>query len=403
MNMKQSRRTAALLLCLTMLLSIVVCGAGAHASGQNETPPTQAMQECIQLGLLSGLPDGSLRPESPVTRAQMCKMVWLAWSGNRAPATGVSSAFLDGNGHWAQSFLVACHRQRFVNGIGGGRFAPDAPVTPMEGAKMLLTTLGYDAARESLTGADWAANTASLARQADLLKGVDTTQPALTRAEAAQLLWNGLHASQVTYVPSDQASPTKKLVRQEGPSLWEVNFSPRASEAGKATLQAIAQKIGSERMDEIVSGQTPETLDDLTIRQLNDLVSALAALPAKDVAESDAINALMDQVNKLLFIRLPMDTTPVTPALLLQFVNERILTCEKLIAMDVIDPDSLDKDAATMTPVEVRAQCRALLEKLRPFCAAVQEKATQDNAYQYWCIYWDKILEQAQPARYVPR
>ena len=46
---------------------------------------------------------------------------------------------------------------------------------------------------------------------------------------------------------------------------------------------------------------------------------------------------------------------------------------------------------------------RALLEKLRPFCAAVQEKATQDNAYQYWCIYWDKILEQAQPARYVPR
>lgn len=399
------KRTAAALLCLVLLLNTAVIGASTPAAGQTEAPPTQAIENCLQLGLLSGFPDGSLRPEDPVTRAQLCKMVWLAWSGGQAPAVGVPTAFLDGNGHWAQAFIAACHRQGFVSGTGAGRFAPDMPVTPLEGAKMMLTALGYDPAREALIGPDWAANTAALAQQAGLLEG-EVAQPVLTRADAAQLLWNGLHASQVTYtlqtVSSDQGAPTQQLVRQAGPSLWEVKFSPQAPAAGQAALQAIAQILGKEKMADILSGQTPAELDDLQTSQLDDLVTALAALPTGSTEEADAINDCMDQIHEILSLRLPLETTPVTPALLLRFVQDKMITCQELLDQPALDPDTLDKDAATMTPEEVQQAAHALLEKLRPFYATLQASLTQDNAYQYWCLYWDTILARPLPASYVP-
>lgn len=403
--MKQCKRTIAVLLCLVLLLSTATFGVSALAAGQTEDPPTQAMENCLQLGLLSGFPDGSLRPENPVTRAQLCKMVWLAWSGSQAPVAGVPTAFLDGNGHWAQSFIAACHRQGFVAGTGAGYFSPNTTVTLLEGAKMMLTALGYDPAWEGLTGPDWADNTAALAKQTGLLKGVDT-RSALTRADAAQLLWNGLHASQVTYtlqtIPSEQGTPTKQWVRQEEPSLWEAKFSLQAPEAGKAALRAIAQLLGEEKMAEILSGQTPDGLDDLQTDQLDALVTALAALPTEDKEEADTINGLMDQIHEILSFRLPWETTPVTPALLLQFVEDKIITCQELLDQPVLDPDTLDKDAATMTLEEIQQAARALLEKLRPFYATIQGSLTKDNAYKYWCLYWDTILAQPMPASYVP-
>ena len=232
------------------------------------------------------------------------------------------------------------------------------------------------------------------------------TRSALTRADAAQLLWNGLHASQVTYtlqtIPSEQGTPTKQWVRQEEPSLWEAKFSPQAPEAGKAALRAIAQLLGEEKMAEILSGQTPDGLDDLQTDQLDALVTALAALPTEDKEEADTINGLMDQIHDTLSFRLPWETTPVTPALLLQFVEDKIITCQELLDQPVLDPDTLDKDAATMTPEEIQQAARALLEKLRPFYATIQGSLTKDNAYKYWCLYWDTILAQPMPASYVP-
>ena len=80
--------------------------------------------------------------------------------------------------------------------MGGGKFAPNGNVTATEAAKMLLVALGYNATVENYTGASWALKVNVQANQDGLYKGLETidTGAALTRDNAAQMVWNALQA-----------------------------------------------------------------------------------------------------------------------------------------------------------------------------------------------------------------
>ena len=205
-----------------MMLSVMVVGAGAAFSDQSKIKNTEAVDACTALNIIGGYPDGSFKPEGNITRAEVTKMICVALNGGKNPAvsTNTTPTFSDvrnnANAAWAEGYIESCAAQGIVSGVGGGKFAPNGNVTGVQMAKMLLVSLGYKADIEGFTGNAWATNVNVRAAQKGLYKGLESmdTNAALTRDNAAQMIWNALKAYEVEYVTNLVADKDGKLSTQ---------------------------------------------------------------------------------------------------------------------------------------------------------------------------------------------
>jgi len=103
-----------------------------------------------ELGIVSGVGDGSFRPEGPLTRAAFVKMVVLA--AGLAPAPGGSGGFTDTSGHWVadQGYIGAAAAAGVVRPpeFPDGRFEPDRSITREEMAVMVVRAMGLEGRAE---------------------------------------------------------------------------------------------------------------------------------------------------------------------------------------------------------------------------------------------------------------
>ena len=190
-----------------MMLSVMVVGAGAAFSDQSKIKNTEAVDACTALNIIGGYPDGSFKPEGNITRAEATKMICVALNGGKDPATSTNATptFSDvrtnANAAWAEGYIESCVAQGIVSGVGAGKFAPNGNVTGVQLAKMLLVALGYKSDLEGFTGNAWATNVNVIATQRGLYKNLEKmdTAAALTRDNAAQMIWNALQATEVEY------------------------------------------------------------------------------------------------------------------------------------------------------------------------------------------------------------
>ena len=205
--MRNLKKVLSLVLCVAMMLSVMVVGAGAAFSDQSKIKNTEAVDACTALNIIGGYPDGSFKPEGNITRAEVTKMICVALNGGKNPAvsTNTTPTFSDvrnnANAAWAEGYIESCAAQGIVSGVGGGKFAPNGNVTGVQMAKMLLVSLGYKSENEGFTGNAWATNVNVRAAQKGLYEGLETmdTNAALTRDNAAQMIWNALNAYEVEY------------------------------------------------------------------------------------------------------------------------------------------------------------------------------------------------------------
>ena len=205
-----------------MMLSVMVVGAGAAFSDQSKIKNTEAVDACTALNIIGGYPDGSFKPEGNITRAEVTKMICVALNGGKNPAvsTNTTPTFSDvrnnANAAWAEGYIESCAAQGIVSGVGGGKFAPNGNVTGVQLAKMLLVSLGYKSENEGFTGNAWATNVNVRAAQKGLYDGLEKmdTSAALTRDNAAQMVWNALKAYEVEYVTNLIADKDGKLSTQ---------------------------------------------------------------------------------------------------------------------------------------------------------------------------------------------
>ena len=190
-----------------MMLSVMVVGAGAAFSDQSKIKNTEAVDACTALNIIGGYPDGSFKPEGNITRAEVTKMICVALNGGKDPATSTNATptFSDvrtnANAAWAEGYIESCVAQGIVSGVGGGKFAPAGNVTGVQLAKMLLVALGYNSDIEGFTGNAWATNVNVRATQRGLYDGLEKmdTAAAISRDNAAQMVWNALQALEVKY------------------------------------------------------------------------------------------------------------------------------------------------------------------------------------------------------------
>ncbi len=80
----------------------------------------------VNTGIISGYPDGTFRPQNPMTRAEFTRLIVSAFSSpSESPA-----AFLDlSYEHWVSLYVSRAQVQGWVNGFPDGTFHPQDPVT----------------------------------------------------------------------------------------------------------------------------------------------------------------------------------------------------------------------------------------------------------------------------------
>lgn len=143
-------------------------------------PDRTAIEALAKQGMINGMGDGSFAPDATMTRAQFCTIVGKALGLTPAETADFSDVPA---GTWYAPYVGAAFRAGLVNGVGGGRFAPEGTITRQEAAAMLARAAkccGLDVSvseaaavlarySDGAAAADWAAETLAFCLSSGLL------------------------------------------------------------------------------------------------------------------------------------------------------------------------------------------------------------------------------------------
>lgn len=109
----------------------------------NDAYYKKALALCQGLGIITGYEDGSIKPDSTVTRAEMAAII-LRMLANSSTAT-YQNIFTDVDAsHWAAGTIQTASGLGIINGMGDGTFVPDGNVQYEQVAKMIVCAMNYD-------------------------------------------------------------------------------------------------------------------------------------------------------------------------------------------------------------------------------------------------------------------
>jgi len=164
----------------------------------------EAVRRAAAKGMITGYPDGTFRPEHPITRAEFTVMLVRAL---QLEGTGAPLAFIDRDriGSWAAQVIGLAVQAGIVRGYEDGSFRPDEPITRAEMAVMIAHALklpiGEDAATDFADdGAipQWAKGAVKALRDLGIVRGRGDNAFApndmSTREEAVVMLLRMLEA-----------------------------------------------------------------------------------------------------------------------------------------------------------------------------------------------------------------
>jgi S-layer homology domain len=159
-------------------------------------------------GIAVGSPDGSFRPDQPVTRAEYAALVQKAFNNQESQG---SIAFTDvPSDFWAVPSIDAAVKQGFLKGYPNGAFQPNKEVSRLEILLSLVNGLGLPRSdkpeevvtlfKDSSKIPQWAVPAAATAAESNIVvnyPSLDQLQPdqSATRAEVAALIYQALVAS----------------------------------------------------------------------------------------------------------------------------------------------------------------------------------------------------------------
>ncbi|CCQ95747.1 exported hypothetical protein [[Clostridium] ultunense Esp] len=188
---KSMKKKISSLLVFTLVLTLLV-PAFAFAAVPSDVKSTnyeEAVAKLVSLGVVNGYPDGTFRPDQPITRAEFAKIV--AYAGGFAKAAELlgpqSTQFKDVNANsygWASGYIAVGANKGYFKGYNDGTFRPAKQVTYAEVLTVLLRVLGYN---DNLIG-NWPSDYIIQATALGITDGVTVTSNGLaTRGAVAQL------------------------------------------------------------------------------------------------------------------------------------------------------------------------------------------------------------------------
>ena len=95
-----------------------------------------AVSTLSNAGIINGYPDGTFRPNAPITRAEMAKVIAMFAELNKD-----SEGFKDIAGHWAEAYIKLAAGNGWIAGYPDGTFRPDQDITRAETMTMINRVL----------------------------------------------------------------------------------------------------------------------------------------------------------------------------------------------------------------------------------------------------------------------
>lgn len=207
--MKNLKKVLALGLALVMILGMFTIASAAEtkkvatdltdwASVENK----DAVSLMVDLGVISGMPDGTYAPAQSIDRASWAKMVFFVLTGENDAKIYESDypALKDIDKNWAQGYIEYLYSVECISGDTDGNYNPGNPISVVAAAKTMLTGLGYNSKIEGYENdSNWATNIMNRAKSVGLMKGISLKQnDNITRDAAAQMVYNALSAKTQT-------------------------------------------------------------------------------------------------------------------------------------------------------------------------------------------------------------
>lgn len=200
------KKLLALVLALVMTLGLATVGSNAAEfkdADKIHEDYVEAIDVVSAIGVMLGDEQG-FRPTDTLKRSEGAKIVAYLVATNKVAEglVGNGSKFTDvPASHWACGMVEYCVTNGIIGGVGDNKFDPDGKLTVVAFAKMMLTSLGYDAQIEGYIGGDWATNVMTRAQRVGLLKGLENVKPTdeITREQTAQMVFNTLKTAIVEY------------------------------------------------------------------------------------------------------------------------------------------------------------------------------------------------------------
>lgn len=193
------KRICTWLLTVGMLASLLTLPVGAASdsgfSDVSDSYTATAVEVLRLMGVLDGYGDGTFRPDTPLNRAQFCKMAVYAMDGSgELGRYSTVTIFPDVKpSHWAASYINMAAKKGIISGFADGSFKPEQTVTAGQAVTILMRGLGY---KDANMGGVWPQSYMAEADTNGLLKstGITSAYSALTRGQAARLFLNLLRA-----------------------------------------------------------------------------------------------------------------------------------------------------------------------------------------------------------------
>ncbi|HHV58452.1 MAG TPA: hypothetical protein GXX50_11970 [Firmicutes bacterium] len=206
---KRIRGVVAVAAAVLLLLSAFPALAAPQLSDVTGHWAADAIQQLVEKGAISGLPDGNLRPELTVTRAEFVTMVNKSLG---IAASSGTSRFSDVKGwEWFAGQVEAATLKGYVTGNPDGTFSPYRPITREQAAAMLVRAFGFpllatpaeqDAALAPFSDAGsvspWAKGYLATAISLGLVEGYNATTLAPQPVGLSQVQWQVLEAARNT-------------------------------------------------------------------------------------------------------------------------------------------------------------------------------------------------------------
>lgn len=105
---------------------------------------TEALDQLTLIGCISGYPDGTFRPNSSITRAEFAQMLYGVIDKD-GKTEGKAIAFPDvKDGKWYKEAVDYLSANKIISGYPDGTFRPDAPITRAEMAVMIYKATALD-------------------------------------------------------------------------------------------------------------------------------------------------------------------------------------------------------------------------------------------------------------------
>lgn len=181
-----NKRSIALFIILSVLFSAVVTTAAGPMTDIENNPHRNAIEQMVELGVLSGRGDGLFCPDDNLTRAEAAKVaVFIAGFDEEdvAQAEAMPQAFDDvyagmGAHEWALGWINLAAGEGIIGGYGDGKYGPGDNLQMAQWAAILIRILGYET-----EGLEWPAGYDQLAGELGLTEGLEYVRDSYIRRD----------------------------------------------------------------------------------------------------------------------------------------------------------------------------------------------------------------------------